>query len=71
MAVSRLKATEGIGGSAWLSTCPTTSFTIIRDVDFLKAVRLRLGLLPVVNFPVARCPACKKRPLFAHAPLTC
>jgi hypothetical protein len=69
--VSRLKATEGIGGSAWLSTCPTTSFTIIRDVDFLKAVRLRLGLLPVVNFPVARCPACKKRPLFADAPLTC
>jgi hypothetical protein len=67
--VSRLKATEGIGGSAWLSTCPTTSFTIIRDVDFLKAVRLRLGLLPVVNFPVARCPACKKRPLFADAPL--
>ena len=66
--VSRLKATEGIGGSAWLSTCPTTSFTIIRDVDFLKAVRLRLGLLPVVNFPVARCPACKKRPLFADAP---
>jgi hypothetical protein len=67
--VSRLKATEGIGGSAWLSTCPTTSFTIIRDVDFLKAVRLRLGLLPVGNFPVARCPACKKRPLFADAPL--
>ena len=38
--VSRLKATEGIGGSAWLSTCPTTTFTTIRDVDFLKAVRL-------------------------------
>jgi hypothetical protein len=52
-----MKATEGIGGSVSLSTCPTASFTTIRDVDFLKAVRLHLGIPPVVNFPAARCPA--------------
>jgi hypothetical protein len=66
--VKRLAACEGVGGSAWLSACPTTEFTSICNNDFLKAARLRLGLQPVPDFPVERCPACKKRRSFADAP---
>ena len=65
--VRRLDACAGVGGSAWLSTLPTTHFTTFRDADFLKVVRLRLGLFPIPNFPVARCPACRRRPPFADA----
>jgi hypothetical protein len=54
------------------SPCPATTFTTIRDVDFLKAVRLRLGLLPIVNFPVARCPAARRGPcLLMHLRTRC
>ena len=63
----RLTACSGVGGSAWLSCCPTTDYTTLTDRDYRAAVRLRLGAIPVET-PVANCNVCPQRPSFAAAP---
>jgi hypothetical protein len=63
----RIEACGGVGGTAWLSCCPTTSYTTLKDRDYRAAVRLRLGVTPV-EVPVTHCPVCRSSPAFAAAP---
>lgn len=63
----RIDACAGAGGTAWLSCCPTTKFSTIKDRDYRAAVRLRLGVIPV-EVPVSHCNVCRRRPAFADAP---
>jgi hypothetical protein len=63
----RLNACAGAGGTAWLSCCPTSEYTTIKDRDYRAAVRLRLGVTPV-EVPVDNCPVCPRHPSFAAAP---
>jgi hypothetical protein len=67
----RINACAGAGGTAWLSCCPTSDYTTIKDRDYRAAVRLRLGVTPV-EVPVDNCPVCPRarhvHPSFAAAP---